>query len=1030
MNKREIVAILLIVIGISLAARSYQPPFELIPSNARPPINLEEVPDSAFEPGVVRIKLHPEYSEYLNLLEAQAGEIVDFGIAELDALNRELQVSSIRQLFYSEAFDQKFLPRHRLWGFDLWFELSFEQEKDVRQIVKRYFELTDLISWAEPEYRKKLNWTPNDPIFNAQWHYHNTGQSGGTPNADIDLPEAWDIEKGHPNVLVAIIDGGIQIDHPDLSANVWSGVGYNFVNSSTTIIPHGHGTHVAGTVAATNNNGIGLAGIAGGSGTGDGVRMMSMQVFTDDNAGGFHLAPIYAADNGAAISQNSWGYENSGVYNQGDLDAIDYFNTNGGGTIMTGGISIFAAGNDSSSDNWYPAYYSGAFSVAATNNMDQLSYYSNYGTWVDVSAPGGETSPYSEGGIASTYINDGYVYMQGTSMACPHVSGVAALVLSKAHRNQVSITAAELADILRDSVDDISAANPYNYQLLGTGRTNAHLALSGEDPPQPPILITAPLDGSSHEIGDGIQVIATVSASAGNVSRVDFLLDGSTQTMDWSAPYQWNWGTMGYVPGSYEIKAIAYSSLGAFEDIITVQLVNPPDEGFESGDFSGQAWSISGNQPWQIQSSEVYSGSFAAKSGDITHNQSSTATLTLNLAEAGEISFAGKVSSEDGWDFLQFYIDGILQDEWSGELDWGIVSYPVSAGLRTLSWSYSKDGSVSSGSDAAWLDHIRFPALAPPPQIQVSPSQIQSSLIYSEEVETSFTISNTGLGSLEYSIQALDFGNNPAPLSRSIAGSTLEFFHRTYSPGVEMDLNILVYNNSTDAEWLTDVEIQFPQGVTVNSASNFVGESSGTMVPDLTTGEAITINWHGSDTSGYGVIHGNEYASATVNLTFAPDLSGNLSFPYQIYGDVYGAEPHSVSGEITMLHQWFELSPLSGSLAPGGSQQVSVLISAVDQSLGSHYGEIVIESNDPQTPFVSIPIMLEVSPLSPQVVISQHMNGVHLSWDAVPGATSYEIYRSASPAGIYTLLGSSSSPEYTDSGQLDKAFYQVKAVAR
>ena len=258
---------------------------------------------------------------------------------------------------------------------------------------------------------------------------------------------------------------------------MWSGIGYNFVNNSSTIYPHNHGTHVAGTVAAVTNNGTGVAGVAGGSGSGDGVRLMSCQVFTNTSNGGFHVAPVYAADNGASISQNSWGYTHAGVYNTPVLDAIDYFNLNGGGISLSGGITIFAAGNANSSGQWYPACYSGTFSVAATNNQDKKAWYSNYDTWIDVSAPGGETSFTSARGVLSTLINNTYGYYQGTSMACPHVSGVAGLLISYALRNGIILSNIDISEILRTTTDDHYNVNPTFNGKLGTGRVNAETAL-------------------------------------------------------------------------------------------------------------------------------------------------------------------------------------------------------------------------------------------------------------------------------------------------------------------------------------------------------------------------------------------------------------------------------------------------------------------------------------------------------------------------------------------------------------------------
>jgi len=468
----------------------------------RPPVDLGNLPLNAYEKGRFKIKLNRMLEESIppQSLDADTGKFVKTGNHNLDRLNRLIGVKSYKPLFGSlyetNSKTSEYSERHRQWGFHLWFELVVDEHTNIIDAVKQ-FALLDEIDFAEPEYLKRLvindpfmgsanawaggeipgglRWTSNDPQFNNQWHYHNTGQQNGTPGSDISVMEAWDFEKGNPNVIVAIIDGGIDHNHSDLAANMWQGIGYNFVNNSFNINAHFHGTHVAGTVAGVSNNNIGVAGIAGGSGTGNGIRLMSCQVFTNTSNGGFHIAPVYAADNGAAISQNSWGYNVAGVYDQAILDAIDYFNVNGGGNALNGGISIFAAGNSNASGQWYPAVYSGCFSVAATNNQDKRAWYSNYDTWVDISAPGGETHQITSRGVLSTLVGNTYGYLQGTSMACPHVSGTAALLVSLAYGE---LTSNQLADILRNTTDDHYAVNQAFIGMLGTGRLNAGAALN------------------------------------------------------------------------------------------------------------------------------------------------------------------------------------------------------------------------------------------------------------------------------------------------------------------------------------------------------------------------------------------------------------------------------------------------------------------------------------------------------------------------------------------------------------------------
>lgn len=457
----------------------------------RPFIDIYEVPDEAIVMDLFRIEFDNKWTEHLDSIEItiDANGNVVFGIAEIDELNQLYSVHTVIKMFDSPALKNSFEWRHRHWGFHLWFELHYTSEEDIRDVITAYRDLDDIIKWAEPEYKKELashsnpvRWTPDDPRLGEQWHYDNVGDNNGTPGADIDLFNAWDIEKGHQDVIIAIIDGGIMYDHPDLAGNMWQDIdgnfGYNFVADSTTINYHFHGTHVAGTVAAISNNEIGVAGIAGGSGLDDGVRLMSCQIFDGNNGGGFHLAPIFAADNGAAVSQNSWWWGIPIVYEEVVLNAIDYFNTNGGGEVMNGGLTIFIAGNSGTEGFYYPGAYSGALSVAATNNRDEKAFYSTYGLWVDISAPGGEIHQVNERGVLSTStVPELYQFLQGTSMAAPHVSGVAALIISKAYRDGWIISSDLVWDILERTADDHYGVNPNYLIMLGSGRVNAYMAL-------------------------------------------------------------------------------------------------------------------------------------------------------------------------------------------------------------------------------------------------------------------------------------------------------------------------------------------------------------------------------------------------------------------------------------------------------------------------------------------------------------------------------------------------------------------------
>lgn len=442
------------------------------------------------------------------------------GIADFDAVLGSIGVKALQRLF---PVDERNEERTRAAGLHRWYVVEFDAAADLDKAALDMARIAEVSkvefnqqlmhvhegrviplaeTGAAPQTRAAVGF--NDPHLGKQWHYINTGDksiySKIKAGADVNCDEAWKLCTGDPRVIVAVVDNCVQWDHPDLAANMWTNTaelngsegrdddsngyaddihGFNFVDNTTlTISTKGdapdHGTHVAGTVAAVNNNGTGVAGIAGGSGKNDGVKIMSCQIFHDKDGGDAATsakAIKYAADNGAAIIQCSYGYPAGSVtsdaaYSSGasaEKQAIDYFIAKQNCAAIEGGLAIFAAGNDLTGISGYPGAYRDYISVTAMSCDYTPAYYTNYGPGCNIAAPGGDAyQSYLENintgasEVLSTVNGGKYGYMQGTSMACPHVSGVAALGLSYALQLGKTFTQNEFTTLLLTSVNDIN----------------------------------------------------------------------------------------------------------------------------------------------------------------------------------------------------------------------------------------------------------------------------------------------------------------------------------------------------------------------------------------------------------------------------------------------------------------------------------------------------------------------------------------------------------------------------------------------
>ncbi len=410
----------------------------------------------------------------------------------------------------------------------------------VREAID-WYKQQEGIEQVEPNYRIPISNIPNDPLFGSQWGLHNTGQNGGTVDADIDAPKAWDtLQPTLEPVVIAMIDTGIDYTHPDIQNNIWINIdevegdgidndnngfvddtiGWDFVHTDSgypnedvadpdndPMDQQGHGTHVAGIAGAVIGNSLGIAGV------GNFIKIMALRAGYKNAAGNGELenadaaqAILYAVDNNAKIINLSWG---DTVHSSLIEDAVTY--------AAQSAIIIAAAGNNGSSEAFYPAALdvNQVLSVGATNKNDNPSSLSNYGPWVDIFAPGED--------IYSLDLAHGYETMSGTSMATALVAGVAAAILS----SNTDEASSKIKKRIIRSVDRVSSLQDKN---LTSGRLNFNSALT-HDLTLPHIYSVTPREAKPGEL---LTVTGDMFGKSQNGGQILFENGDECPVISWS----------------------------------------------------------------------------------------------------------------------------------------------------------------------------------------------------------------------------------------------------------------------------------------------------------------------------------------------------------------------------------------------------------------------------------------------------------------------------------------------------------------
>lgn len=644
-------------------------------------------------------------------------------------------------------------------------------DADALPAMQRALVSDPLVLTAEPDHIIRLHAVPSDPRFTEQWALRNTGQTGGKPGADIHASEAWQVTGGSHGILVGVIDSGLDRTHPDLQGNLWSNPGesgldangqdrrsngidddgngyiddwqgWDFVaNDNNPEDGHGHGTHCAGVIGAGMDNGVGIVGVCHQVSI-VGLRFLDASGFGTESSAA--EAIHYSTLIGCNITSNSWGGSfTSSLINEAVAEAD-----------ATRQVFVAAAGNSSANTDATPSCpacidQSNVISVAATNASDELAWFSNFGSnTVDIGAPGVE--------ILSTLPGNAYDSWNGTSMATPHVSATAALLMAL----QPDLAPADVRELLMASGDSVASlvSRTVSGARLNAGRALAFLQARDRGPDVFPTdgvlpakwdrfptasqnnwqIITDPVyeggfalrsgavaAGEASAISvdgtwtEGDVVFAVRVSSAADHGILEFQIDGAVQGA-WSGEVPWTSVAFPVPSGHHELRWVYRNQDGviagadaAWLDAVVLPTWSPPPEVFPPSQQIPEGWisaPAGSSAAWTVSSETAYEGAYSLRSGAVAAGQSSALAVS-GIWSGGQVSFAARVSSHSYYAGLSLRVDGVTVGQWSGESGWFTANFSIPSGYHTVSWCYQKYGDAIAGQDAAWIDDVRLSGL-------------------------------------------------------------------------------------------------------------------------------------------------------------------------------------------------------------------------------------------------------------------------------------------------------------------------------